>query len=172
MDGSLTAAVGATTPLPWPVILSIGAVAGLLASIVMNWPMSRQTDGFTPAAIAAAVVSRQPVAEVSMPQLLVVHHATGMLAGVGYGLFVAIGSWIGLPSPLWLDGMDIVVHLLSVTAIVVFIYSFFAHVVLPRAGGRSYEEQATAIRGQWLRSSLVYGVALAVLVPAIVLSLP
>lgn len=172
MDGSVLSSVGTTIP-SW-LVVSVGGFAGLLASFVMNWPMSRQPDGFTPAAIATAIVFRQSVEKVSTPKQLVVHHLTGLLAGVGYGLLVVIGIESGLPSVGWVDGVNIllVVHLLAVGAIVAFIYSMFAHIVLPRAGDQSYEQQATAIRGQWLRSSLIFGATLAVVVPAIVLSLP
>ena len=169
MDGSLLNSVGTITP-SW-LVVSIGGLAGVLAAFVMNWPMSRQPDGFTPAAIAAALVFRQSVDEISLPKLLVVHHLTGLLAGVGYGMVVLIGIKSGLPALVWAAGVDLVVHLLAVAIVVIFIYSFFAHIVLPRAGGRSYEEQATAIRGQWLRSSLVFGVTLAVIVPTIFLSM-
>ena len=168
MDG-LTGTVAAVDPLPWPVIILLGALAGLVAAVVMDWPMSRQPDGFVPAAIAAAIVTRQSVEEVSMTQLLVIHHAAGLLAGVGYGLAVA-GLASGLPEIVRIGGLDLVAHLLAVGLVVVFIYGFFAHFVLPRAGGRSYEEQATAIRGQWLRSALVFGATLAVVAPLAALS--
>lgn len=170
MDGVSTAAVTAAEPLPWGVTVALGALTGLVAAVVMDWPMSRQPDGFTPAAIAASVVSRQSVEAVSMPELLVVHHATGLLAGVLYGALV-VGLSAGLPELVRIGGLDLLAHLLAVGVVVGFIYGFFAHVVLPRAGGRNYEEQATAIRGQWLRSSLVFGLTLAVAVPLVAVSL-
>jgi len=163
-------AVTAVDPLSWQVVIAVGALAGLVAAVVMDWPMSRQPDGFTPAAIAAGVVSRQPVEAVSFPKLLVVHHFAGLLAGVLYGV-VMLGLSSGLPELVRIAGLDLVAHLLAVGLVVGFIYAFFAHFVLRRAGGKSYEEQATAIRGQWLRSSLVFGLTLAVVVPLVALSL-
>ena len=162
-------AVMAADPLSWQVVIAVGALAGLVAAVVMDWPMSRQPDGFTPAAIAAGIVTRQPVEAVSFPQLLVVHHAAGLLAGVLYGVAV-LGLSSGLPELLVIGGLDIIAHLLSVGLVVGFIYAFFAHFVLRRAGGKSYEEQATAIRGQWLRSSLVFGLTLTVVVPLVALT--
>jgi len=159
----------AADPLSWQVVIAVGALAGLVAAVVMDWPMSRQPDGFTPAAIAAGIVTRQPVEAVSFPQLLVVHHAAGLLAGVLYGVAV-LGLSSGLPELLVIGGLDIIAHLLSVGLVVGFIYAFFAHFVLRRAGGKSYEEQATAIRGQWLRSSLVFGLTLTVVVPLVALT--
>ncbi|MEA1932498.1 hypothetical protein [Halohasta litorea] len=163
-------AVTAADPLSWQVLVAVGALAGLVAAVVMDWPMSRQPDGFTPAAVAAGIVTRQPVEAVSFPELLIVHHAAGLLAGVLYGV-VVLGVASGLPELVRIGGLDLVAHLLAVGLVVGFIYVFFAHFVLRRAGGKSYEEQATAIRGQWLRSSLVFGLTLAVVVPLVALSL-
>ena len=166
MDGSLST-ITTTQPPSWSVIVAVGALAGLIAAIVMDWPMSRQPDGFTPAAIAAGIVTRQSVDDVSMAELLVVHHGAGLLAGVLYGGFV-VGFSDGLPAVTTVGGLDIVAHLLAVSLVTGFIYGFFAHIVLPRADGRSYEEQSTAIRGQWLRSSLVFGATLVFAVPVLV----
>lgn len=170
MDLLLTSAVTAAEPLAWEVVIAVGALAGFVAAVVMDWPMSRQPDGFTPAAIAAGVVSRQSVEAVSFPELLFVHHVAGVLAGVLYGLLL-LGLSSGLSEFLWIGGLNIVAHLLSVGLVVTFIYGFFAHFVLRRTSDRSYEEQSTAIRGQWLRSSLVFGVTLAVVVPLVAVSI-
>jgi len=169
MDGSLSAAA-ASRPITWSVLVAVGALSGLLAAVVMDWPMSRQPDGFMPAAIAAGILTRQSVDEVSMPELLAVHHVAGLLAGGLYGVFV-LGATANLPAVGSIAGLNLLAHLLAVGVVTGFIYGFFAHLVLPRASGRSYEEQATAIRGQWLRSSLVFGATLLVAVPLIVLSL-
>ena len=120
MNGVSTGAVTAAEALPWEVIIAVGALAGLIAAVVMDWPMSRQPDGFAPAAIAAAVVSRQSVEAVSMPELLVVHHAAGLLAGVLYGVAV-VGFSSGLPELARIGGLDLLAHLLSVGLVVGFI---------------------------------------------------
>jgi hypothetical protein len=153
----------------WPAMVTTGALAGLVAAVVMNWPMSRQPDGFTPAAIAAGVVSRQSFEDVSVLQLVVVHHAAGILAGVFYGV-VVLGLAAGMPGVVLVGSIELLAHLLAVGLVVVFIYSFFAHFVLSWASGRAYEEQSTAIRGQWLRSSLVFGLTLAIVAPPIAAS--
>lgn len=162
----LLSTIMATAPLSWSVVVAVGALSGLIAAIVMDWPMSRQPDGFTPAAIAAGILTRQSVDDVSMAELLVVHHFAGLLAGMLYGVLV-VGFTSSLPAVVSMGGVDILVHLLAVSLVSGFIYGFFAHFVLPRAVGRSYEEQATAIRGQWLRSSLVFGITLLIVVPVL-----
>ena len=163
MGGLLPGAV------PEPLFLAVGVVAGVVAALVMDWPMSRQPEGFTPAYIAAGVLTRSPPADVRFRTAMIAHHLAGGLAGLLYGL-VAIGVDRAMPTLGAAFGVSLPAHLLGVVVVVGFIYAFFAHLVLPRAGGRPYEEQATAVRGQWLRSALVYGVTVLVVVPAIVVS--
>lgn len=149
--------------------LAVGGVAGVVAAVVMDWPMSRQPEGFTPAYIAAGVLTRRRPENVRFRTAMVAHHLAGGLAGLLYAL-VALGVDRGLPGIGPIVGVTLAAHLVGVVAVVGFIYAFFAHLVLPRAGGRPYEEQATAVRGQWLRSALVYGLSVLVLVPSVVVS--
>jgi len=158
--------LSAVTAAGQPVVesVAVGVLAGLLAAAVMDWPMSRQPEGFTPAYIAAGVLTRRPHESVGFRNAMIVHHLAGGLAGALYGL-LAFGLAVVVPPVTTTVGLNLPAHLLAVVAVVVFIYGFFAHVVLPRAGGRSYEEEATAVRGQWLRSALVFGLTLALAVP-------
>lgn len=149
-----------------PTLLLVGALAGVAAAAAMAVPMSRQPDGFTPAYVAAGVVGRRSSDAVSFRDAAVVHHAAGALAGVLYALVFAVVD-AAAPEVFPVGGVDVLPHSLAVTAVVLFIYAFFAHLVLPRAGGRIYEEQATAVRGQWLRSSLVFGAVMVVVIPMV-----
>jgi len=157
-----------TVPVAW--FLAVAVIVGVVAALVMDWPMSRQPEGFTPAYIAAGVLTRTPARDVRFRTAMIAHHLAGGLAGLLYAL-VALS--VHRVSPMLSPGVGIALHahLLGVLVVVGFIYAFFAHFVLPRAGGRPYEEQATAVRGQWLRSALVYGLVMLVLVPAVVASL-
>jgi hypothetical protein len=146
--------------------LGLGGVAGLAAAVVMDLPMSRQPEGFTPAYVAASVLRRTTPDEVAFRDANVVHHAAGLLAGVLYALlYVALDA--GVPVDVAVAGVDVLAHVVAVVAVVGFIYAFFAHLVLPRAGRTIYEERSTAVRGQWLRSSLVFGAALGVVAPVL-----
>jgi hypothetical protein len=147
--------------------LAAGAVAGLAAAVAMLVPMSRQPEGFTPAYIAASVLRQTTPDEVRFLDANIAHHGAGVLAGTLYAAVLALLSAV-VPDLLRMEAVELLPHLLSVMLIVLFIYAFFAHLVLPRAGGRIYEEQATAVRGQWLRSSLVFGAVLVVVAPALV----
>jgi len=146
----------------------LSALAGLAAAVAMDYPMSRQPEGFTPAYIAAGVLTRRPPAEVTRRAALVAHHAAGALGGVLYAL-AALALAAALPGPpvLAVGGVPVLAHVPAVVAVVVFVYLLFAHLVLPRAGGPAAAERATAVRGQWLRSALVYGAVLTVAVPAL-----
>ncbi|RLM57642.1 hypothetical protein DVK02_05255 [Halobellus sp. Atlit-31R] len=143
-----------------------GALCGLLAAVVMDLPMSKQADGFTPAYVAAAVLRRVAPESVSFAEAVVVHHVTGALAGVLYTLlYLAVA--VVLPPLSAVGGVGLLPHLAATVGVSAFVYSFFAHLVLPRAGRRIYEERATAVRGQWLRSTLVFGVVLAGVAPTL-----
>ncbi len=142
------------------------ALCGLLAAVVMDVPMSKQEDGFTPAYVAAAVVRRVAPEKVSLSEAIAVHHATGALAGVLYALLYLVVS-IAIPGLLRIGGVDLLPHLAATVGVSAFVYGFFAHVVLPRAGRRIYEERSTAVRGQWLRSTFVFAAVVAVATPAL-----
>lgn len=148
-------------------MLAAGAVAGVIAAIAMLFPMSRQPEGFTPAYVAASVVRRTPPDDVRFRDANVAHHGAGALAGVLYAGCLAFTSALA-PELFAVEGVELVPHIFSVVLVVLFIYTFFAHLVLPRAGSDIYEEQATAVRGQWLRSSLVFGAVLVVVGPTLV----
>ena len=73
----------------------------------------------------------------------------------------------GLSTPVaTVGGVGSVPHLVATLGVSGFIYAFFAHLVLPRRGRGTYEERATAVRGQWLRSVVVFGATVAAAVPA------
>ncbi|MGQ4557048.1 hypothetical protein [Halobellus sp. GM3] len=155
----LTAAANA------PAFVLVCVACGFLAALVMDIPMSQEEDGFVPAYVAAAIVRRVPPAAVTFAQGAVAHHAAGALAGGLYaGCYLALSA--ALPGTVAVGGVDLLPHVLSTAAVAAFVYAFFAHVVLPRAGRRIYEERATAVRGQWLRSSVVFGAVIGVIVPA------
>ncbi|WP_336025595.1 hypothetical protein [Halobellus salinisoli] len=149
--------------LPLFVLACVGC--GLLGALVMDVPMSRQEDGFTPAYVAAGLLRRASPREISFAEALVVHHLTGALAGGLYAL-VYLGFTALAPGVSAIGGIVAIGHLVATIGVSAFVYAFFAHVVLPRAGRGIYEERATAVRGQWLRSAVVFGVVLGVTVPA------
>lgn len=144
-----------------------GATAGLVAAAVMDVPMSRQPEGFTPAYIVAGALARTDPDSITFETAMVVHHAAGVLAGVTYGALVLAGD-VALPSGATVAGVPLLPHVVAVVVVGTLVYVSFATVVLPRVGGTIYEERATAVRGQWLRSATVFGAAMLLLAPWVV----
>ncbi|MDS0299524.1 hypothetical protein NDI76_12300 [Halogeometricum sp. S1BR25-6] len=164
------------TPPPGPVFVGalgetltfvgLSAVSGLVAAAAMTVPMATQEDGYTPAYIAAAALRRTTPDDVSTVAARLVHYGAGVLSGVLYAVAYAALSPV-LPATASAGSLDALPHALATAAVVGFVYVFFAHVVLPRAGASVHEERSTAVRGQWLRSSLVFGATLVVVLPLV-----
>lgn len=144
--------------------LALGGVAGLAAAVAMDWPMSRQPEGFTPAFVAASLLRRRSPDALAYRDATVVHHVAGSLSGALYAL-VLTGFEGLLPAVLQVEGVEPPAHVFAVLGVVAFNYLTFSRLVLPRAGGSIHEERATAVRGQWLRSSLVFGAVILVVAP-------
>ncbi|QIB75116.1 hypothetical protein GL213_04830 [Halogeometricum borinquense] len=146
------------------VFVVLSAFSGFVAALVMGVPMSRQEDGFTPAYIAASILRGTTPDEVSEGDAYVTHYGAGVLAGILYAVaYTALAAL--LPPLVSVGSMLVLPHAVATAVVVGFVYSFFAHLVLPRAGKRVYEERSTAVRGQWLRSSFVFGLTLVVVLP-------
>jgi hypothetical protein len=146
--------------------VAVCVACGVLAAVVMDFPMSKQAEGFTPAYIAASVLARSRPSSVEYRSAFVVHHVAGGAAGVLYAVAYLLTAGL-LPSVAAVGGVDVIPHALATLVVSGFIYAFFAHLVLPRRGRGIYEERATAVRGQWLRSVVVFGVTVAVVIPAV-----
>ncbi|WP_267640666.1 hypothetical protein [Haloarchaeobius amylolyticus] len=130
--------------------LLVCALAGLVAAVVMDLPMFLMPEGFTPASVAAAKLTRQPIEAVSQVAAQVVHHGTGLVGGLGLGAAVVVlEPQLGLWSTV----------ILATTVLTVFIINFFGFVVLPRAGFDA--ERRETVFQQWLFSAVVYGVVVA-----------
>jgi hypothetical protein len=145
--------------------VAVCAVCGVVAAVVMDFPMARQAEGFTPAYVAASVLARSRPSSVAFRGAFAVHHAAGGAAGVLYALLYLSAAGV-LPGVAAVGGVGSVPHLVATLGVSGFVYAFFAHLVLPRRGRGIYEERATAVRGQWLRSVVVFGATVAVVVPA------
>jgi len=148
-------------------LLPAGVVAGLAGAVAMDVPMNRQPEGWTPAFVAASVVRRRSPEEVPFRDATVVHHTAGVLAGVLYALAVApLALALGVTRPA-VAVAPVAVHAVGVAVVTAFVYVVFAFVVFPRRTPDVPEGRMTAIRGQWLRSTVVFGAALAVVAPAV-----
>ncbi len=152
------------------VLLPAGAVAGLAGAVAMDVPMGRHPEGWTPAFVAASVLRQTELGAVRFRDASLVHHAAGVAAGLLYALLAApLGAVLAgtPPTPGVGPALPVGAHLLAVVGVVAFIYAFFAYLVLPRAGEGVDGGRATAVRGQWFRSAVVFGAALVVVVPVV-----
>ncbi|WP_101294392.1 hypothetical protein [Halegenticoccus soli] len=156
----------AAPALSFALNLGIGALAGLAAALAMTLPVRRQSEGFSPAYVAASVFRRKKPDEVSARDANVAHHATGAVAGALYAAVFSALSVV-VPGLGRVAGVALLPHLLAVGVVVLLVYASYAYVVLPRAKSAIYEDQSTAVRGQWLRSSLVFGVTLTLIAPVL-----
>lgn len=150
-------------------LLLVGGVAGLAGAVAMDVPMNRQPEGWTPAFVAAATLRGGGLEAVSFRDASVIHHAAGACGGVLYGAIVAGLSAVARPGSA-VGGLPLFSHLVGVVAVGTFVYAGFVYVVFPRASDVS-RERTTAIRGQWLRSTAVYGLTLTVVAPALAVGL-
>ena len=159
---------------PVPVRLAVAVLAGFGAAAVANFPMGSLPDGEVPKEVALAAVWPDVPEGVVPVGSHTVHYLAGILVAVGIELaLVATESLRGVE--LLVFGWVSVSRLLAAAGAAAFVTVLFAAVVLPRVGpGRlaDYEERANGIRLQWAVSAAVYGLAVAVLVPALYVLLP
>lgn len=157
--------VGHVTPPPAPVWISGAIIAGLLAAVAMNLPMSQFSTGYVPATVVASLVQQTVPSHISIRDAVIVHHAIGPIAGMLYAA-VGLGLDAVVPPLTRVAGLSMLAHLLATAGIVLVIYGVFAWGVLPRFGGAARDE-APLVRRHWLVASLTFGFVLAVAVPTI-----
>ncbi|WP_336329882.1 hypothetical protein [Haloarcula sp. CGMCC 1.2071] len=141
-------------------------VAGAVVGLLLNIPMVTQDEGYLPAYIAAAGLTRTDPAAVSRPLAVVVHHGTALVAALLYGAVVAGLSSV-LPTAVSLNGVPLIPHIVGAAGVTAFIYYFFARVAMPRFGG-SFRDDTDEIVQQWALTAFIFGTALALFVPVLV----
>lgn len=147
--------------------LVVGVVTGLVGGVMMDLLMTQQEDGFAPAHVAVAVLTRRSPAEIPFRDAIFAHHlASGVVGGLYSVLSFAFAALI--PAGWLIGGVPTIPHALAVLVVVGFIYFLFTAIVLPRVNEGVYEERATAIHGQWLRAAALFGAVMLVGIPAVV----
>lgn len=150
---------GASAPLP--VRFAVAGLAGLVATAVAAVPVVLQREGELPVALAAATAWRRPV------------ESLGPLYGGSFGLAAGLAG--GLVFELAVLGYErvrpvivVVADVLelgdAVAALAVTLLAYVAVVVLLRRHGVA---DRSRVRGGWLLSATVYGLALLAAVQAI-----
>jgi hypothetical protein len=144
-------------------------VAGAFVGLLINIPMVTQDEGYLPAYVAAAGLTRTDPTAVSRSLAVLVHHVTAVVAALLYGAVVAVLSFV-LPTAISLNGVPLIPHIAGAAGVTTFIYFFFARIAMPRFGG-SLQEQADEIVQQWALTAFIFGTALALFVPVLVTQL-
>ncbi|MFB6205494.1 MAG: hypothetical protein ABEJ05_03065 [Haloglomus sp.] len=177
MDSVVVAHVGAAgTGLG--TVVGLGALAGLLATVLMNVPMQRLPEGSTPPFVAAGALTGEDLTAVSEGLASLVHYAAGTLAGVSFVLlaeaierFVAArGGAPGFDLVIAGSGIRLVPHIIAGAVTFSILYLFFAYLVLPLFG-KEASARVRAVRNDWAISAAVYTAALVVLIPVLTVTL-
>lgn len=141
-------------------------VAGAVVGLLLNIPMVTQDEGYLPAYVAAAGLTRTDPTAVSRRLAVVVHHGTAVVAALLYGAVVAVLSPV-LPTAVSLNGVPLLPHVVGAAGVTAFIYVFFARVAMPRFGGSLRDRAEETVR-QWALTAFIFGTALALFVPVLV----
>lgn len=151
--------------------VAIGAVAGLLATVIMNIPMQRRPEGSTPPFVAAGALTGQALDEVDPTLASGIHYSAGILGGVLFTL-LSLGFESVLPFTAALAGVGLrlVPLFLALLLTYGFLVAVFAYLVLPKFG-KAAMDRAEQVRTDWVISAGVYVVALAVWVVLLIASL-
>lgn len=159
--------VGHVGPPPIETRLLLAVLAGVLATVIMNVPIQRQSEGTAPTFVVAAALTGRNLTEVSPRAASVVHYVLGVLAALAHTL-AAVGLEQALPTAAYLDSVRLYLapHLVAGLLLLGVVFGGFAYVVLPLAGGPARDRAAT-VRTQWLVSSAVYVAALLAAIPAL-----
>jgi hypothetical protein len=145
-------------------VVAVGAVVGLLGTLVMDVPMRLLlSEGMKPPFVAAGAVTGTDTADAPRGVAMGIHYGAGVGAGVIFttlvaavGAVLAVGPTVG----------GIAVSALAVAAVVQLpvMIAFFSYFVLPTYATVA-RQRLGPIRRSWALSALVYVAAVSVLLP-------
>lgn len=140
-----------------PTRLAVAALAGLLATLVAAVPVALQREGDVPLRAAAAAVWRRPTGSLDAVS---VGLAAGLLGGLAFELAVIAYE---TARPVAVVVADVLELSDAVGALAVVLLAYLAAAALLRREGVGGAE----VRGPWLLTATVYGLALLVGVQAV-----
>jgi len=150
-----------TDPAALPARLVVGAIAGFVATLVMDVPMARLPEGETPHFVAAGVLEGEPLDSAPDQTATAIHYGAGTLSGTLFvGVTVAAEQLLGSTPVLLAVLVAVVVQLPIMIA-------FFSYVVLV-VYGQVPEERVPQVRRDWALSASVYVAVVALLTGALV----
>jgi hypothetical protein len=150
-----------TDPAALPARLVVGAIAGFVATLVMDIPMRRLPEGETSYYVAAGVLEGEPLESAPDQTATAVHYGAGTLSGTLFvAVTVAAELLLGSAPSLLAVILAIVVQL----PIMIAFFSYFVLVVY----GQVPDERVPQVRRDWALSASVYVAVVAVLTGAVV----
>lgn len=150
---------GAAAPLP--VRFAVAALAGLLATAVAAVPVALQPEGDVPLMLAAATAWRRPVETLDPVYGGSFGVAAGLVGGLVFELTVLGYEQV---RPVVVVIADVLELGDAVAALAVTLLAYLIVVALLRRYGVGARAR---VRGRWLLSATVYGLALLVAVQAV-----
>lgn len=151
-----------TDPAALPARLVAGAIAGFVATLVMDIPMGRLPEGETSYYVAAGVLEGESLDSAPDQTATAVHYGAGTLSGALFvGVTAGIEQLLGTAASLLAVLLAIVVQL----PIMIAFFSYFVLVVY----GRVPDERVPQVRRDWALSAAVYVAVVAALTGALVL---
>lgn len=153
--------------IAWPVLLVVGAVCGVVATLVMDIPMRLLLpEGMTSPSVAAGALTSRPTAEAPRSVALAVHYGSGIGAGVIFATLTGIVSTV-IGGQSLAGGLTVLAIVIAAVIQLPVMVSFFSYFVLPRFGTVS-PERVPLIRRDWNIAALVYVIAVAFVLPLFV----
>ncbi|WP_302081201.1 hypothetical protein [Salinibaculum rarum] len=138
-----------TAPEALPARLVVGAIAGFVATLVMDVPMERLPEGETSYQVAAGVLSGEPLDSAPDGLATAVHYGAGTVSGV---LFVGVTA----AADLLLGGapsfLSVIVAVVVQLPIMIVFFSYLVLVVY----GQVPAERVPQVRRDWALSASVY----------------
>ena len=147
-----------------PFVLGIGAVCGLLATLVMDVPMRFVLEeGMTPPFVAAGAVTGTDTADAPRRVALAIHYGAGIGAGLIYATLVASIATVLSVGPV-VGGISILALVLAAVVQLPVMVAFFSYFVLPTYATVP-RQRIAPIKTAWFRSAVVYLAVIVLLLP-------
>jgi hypothetical protein len=142
-------AVEITDPAAIPARLVVGAIAGFVATLVMDIPMKRLPEGETPSYVAAGLLEGESLDDAPDQVATAVHYGAGTLSGVLFvSLTVAVETLLDTTGSV----LAVVAAAIVQFPLMVVVFSYVVLVVY----GRVPDDRVAQVRRDWARSAAVY----------------
>lgn len=163
--------VGGGAGLPVPVRLFVAALAGFGAAVLTLLAAERRENIFIAVTHAVGVVAGGSPAEVSPRDRTLSVYAGGMVFGLVFEIFL-LGYESVRPLAVIFGGVLYLADLIAAVAVVLVMYLSVISLVWPRCNSGNDTISWTGFNRAWFALSVIYGIALLAVLPAVYFMLP